>query len=293
MSAVVDDKLNKLKSLIRSFESCVIAYSGGVDSVFMAVVAHDVLGAEAVAVIADSPSLPRHELREAKAIADSFGFRLEVIETQEFENDEYLKNPVNRCYFCKAELFQRLIPYARENGIRVVAYGENASDVGDYRPGRKAADEFLVRAPLREVGLSKDEIRTLSREMGLPTADKPAQPCLSSRIPYGEGVSAEKLNLIEGGEQFIRGLGYIDVRVRLHEMKQGFLGRIELPEADLERFFVEGCFGKVGLALRKLGFDHVTVDLLGYRRGSLNEGILSGNSDLPQQERSSGALPHA
>jgi uncharacterized protein len=293
VSAVVDDKLSKLKSLLRSFESCVVAYSGGVDSVFMAVVAHEVLGDSAVAVIADSPSLPRHELQEAKSIAKSFGFRMEVIETQEFKNDEYLSNPVNRCYFCKAELFQRLVPYARDHGFQVIAYGENASDVGDYRPGRTAADEFSVRAPLREADLSKDEIRELSRRMGLPTADKPAQPCLSSRIPYGEAVSSEKLKLIEEGEQLIRGFGFVDVRVRLHEMKQGFLGRIELPGSDLERFFVEGCFEEVGLALRKLGFNHITVDLLGYRRGSLNEGIPIAGSPQTLQGRPAESLPQA
>ena len=293
MSAVVDDKLSKLKSLLRSFESCVIAYSGGVDSVFLAVVAHEVLGDSAVAVIADSPSLPRHELQEAKSIAKSFGFRMEVIETQEFKNDEYLSNPVNRCYFCKAELFQRLVPYARDNGFQVIAYGENASDVGDYRPGSTAADEFSVRAPLRDANLSKDEIRELSKKMGLPTADKPAQPCLSSRIPYGEVVSSEKLQLIEHSEQLIRRFGFVDVRVRLHESKQGYLGRIELPGNDLERFFVEGCFKEVGLALRQLGFNHITVDLLGYRRGSLNEGIRSEASHKTLQGRPAESLPQA
>lgn len=277
MRLLVSDKLSELKSLIRSFESCVVAYSGGVDSVFLAVVANEVLGERAVAVIADSPSLPRRELADAEAIAARFGFRLQVVRTREFANESYTSNPVNRCYFCKSELFQVLRPFAEEHRLKVLAYGENASDLGDYRPGRVAADEFEVRAPLREVGLSKDEIRRLSRELGLPTAEKPAQPCLSSRIPYGEVVSREKLGLIERGEAFIHDLGYPDVRLRLHEVKQGVLGRIELPVADLEPFFSAGHATETEQALKAMGLQHVTVDLVGYRRGSLNQGVVDAS----------------
>jgi len=275
VGAVADDKLKRLKSLIRSFESCAIAYSGGVDSVFLAVIARQVLGDQALAVIADSPSLPRQELKEARSIAESFRFRLHEVKTQEFEQADYVANPVNRCYFCKAELFQHLVPFAESQGLKVIAYGENASDVGDYRPGRQAADQFKIRAPLREVGLTKDEIRALSREMGIPTADKPAMPCLSSRIPYGEEVNVEKLGMIEAGEALIRGRGYSDVRLRLHELKDGYLARIELSEHDLGTFLGRGDLNSMVHSLTELGFRHVTLDLKGYRRGSLNEGLAS------------------
>ena len=267
---MANDKLERLKSLIRSFESCVIAYSGGVDSVFLAVVAHEVLGEKALAVIADSPSLPRQELAEAKAIAATFKFRLHLLQTQEFHNEDYVSNPVNRCYFCKAELFQHLVPFAKDHEMAVIAYGENSSDLGDFRPGRQAADEFDIRAPLKEVGLSKEEIRELSRAMGLPTADKPAMPCLSSRIPHGEVVSPEKLALVEAAEQLIRKQGFPDVRVRLHELKQGFLARIELGAGDLKHFFSESIYDSLCAPLSELGFNHVTVDLQAYRRGSLS-----------------------
>ena len=280
MSGVVDEKLDNLKSLIRSFESCAVAYSGGVDSVFLAIVAREVLGDRAVAVIADSPSLPRRELAEARSIAQTFHFRLHEIQTQEFEKADYVANPANRCYFCKAELFQQLVPFAKAEGLGVIAYGENASDVGDYRPGREAADEFHVRAPLREVGLTKDEIRQLSRQMGIPTADKPAMPCLSSRIPYGEVVSPEKLAMIEAGESLIRDLGFSDVRVRLHELKDGFLARIELPESDLVGFPKRTDFGHLVESFAKIGIRHTTLDLKGYRRGSLNEGLHANQERL-------------
>ena len=267
------DKLERLRSLIRSFGSCAIAYSGGVDSVFLAVIAHQELGENSVAVIADSPSLPRHELAEAKSIASTFNFRLHILLTEEFHNDDYVSNPVNRCYFCKAELFQRLAPFATEHKLAVIAYGENSSDLGDVRPGRKAADEFAIRAPLREVALSKEEIRAISRSMGLPTADKPAMPCLSSRIPYGEIVSPEKLALVEAAEQLIRNEGFPEVRVRLHELKQGFLARIELAANDLARFFADSIYDSLVTPLSELGFTHVTVDLRAYRRGSLNQTV--------------------
>ena len=265
-----------------------VAYSGGVDSVLLAVVAHEVLGDRAVAVIADSPSLPRHELAEARKLAQQFRFRLHELRTEEFSQDDYVSNPVNRCYFCKAELFRQLVPFAREHDLCVILYGENASDVGDYRPGRVAADEYDVRAPLREVGLTKAEIRALSRELGLPTAEKPAQPCLSSRIPYGEIVNPEKLSLIERGEALIRARGFQEVRVRLHELKSGYLGRIELTSHLLERFFAEGHAQALDAELKGIGFQHVTVDMAGYRQGSLNEGI-RGNSS-PAQLISSDAV---
>src|SRR5438094_4272460 len=211
------NKLEQLRELIRSCGSCLVAYSGGVDSAFLARVARDVLGDRSLAVIADSPSLPRRELQEALEIAERFQIRVRVVRTGEFENPNYTANPYNRCYFCKHELFEEVTPIARTEGFAVIAYGENASDVTDFRPGAQAAAEFQVRAPLKEIGLTKQEIRELSAQLGLPTADKPQMACLSSRIPYGEAVTEEKLKMIEAAENFLRDLGFYDVRVRHHE----------------------------------------------------------------------------
>lgn len=275
-----DTKLKQLQELLCSYGSCLVAYSGGVDSVFLARVAHDVLGDKALAAIADSPSLPRRELEEALAIAGKFQFPVRVVRTQEFENPNYTANPTNRCYFCKHELFTELEPIAREERFAVIAYGENASDVGDFRPGAQAAKEFQVRAPLKEVGLTKAEIRELSAKLGLPTADKPQMACLSSRIPYGETVTPEKLRMIEAAEYVLRDLGFHDVRVRHHELNpqsplgagvKTHLARIEVGPSELPRLLENGASSQVAEALKKIGYAHVTVDLQGYRRGSLNE----------------------
>ena len=272
-----------MRELLRSYGSCVVAYSGGVDSVFLARVARDVLGDKSLAVIADSPSLPRRELEEALDIADKFQFPVRVVRTQEFENPNYTANPSNRCYFCKHELFTELEPIAREEKFAVIAYGENASDVGDFRPGSQAAKEFQVRAPLKEVGLTKAEIRELSTQLGLPTADKPQMACLSSRIPYGETVTPEKLRMIEAAENVLRDLGFYDLRVRHHELGPQstvhspqstvlrHLARIEVGPSELPRLLENGTAAKVAEALKQIGYAHVTVDLQGYRRGSLNE----------------------
>jgi len=268
---VLEEKFERLRWLLRSYGSCLVAYSGGVDSVFLARVAHDVLGAKSLAAIADSPSLPRRELEEALELAEQFAFPVRVVHTREFDNPSYLANPNNRCYFCKHELFSELEPLAKMEGFAVIAYGENASDVGDFRPGAKAAGEFQVRAPLKEAGLTKADIRELSARLGLPTADKPQMACLSSRIPYGEAVSPEKLSMIERAEYVLRDLGFYDVRVRHHELKQGQLARIEVGPREVARLLEPELSNRVTSALKDIGYLHVTIDLQGYRRGSLNE----------------------
>lgn len=279
-----------------------MAYSGGVDSVFLAYVAHQVLGAKALAAIADSPSLPRRELAEALQLAEQFKLPVRVLKTQELDNPDYVANPMNRCYFCKHELFTELAPLARSEGYAVIVYGENASDIGDHRPGAEAAAEFQVRAPLKEAGLTKSDIRELSARLGLPTADKPQMACLSSRIPYGESVSALKLSMIERAENVLRDLGFYDLRVRHHELGtqdlptssapgngllKGIpvivgakppvrhLARIEVGPAELPKFLANGISLKVAQALKEIGYAHVTLDLEGYRRGSMNEGRLA------------------
>ncbi len=268
-----ETKLDRLRGLLRGYGSCLVAYSGGVDSVFLAKVAHDVLGARSLAVIADSPSLPRRELREAVEVAGQFGLPLRVVRTGEFQDGRYLANPTDRCYFCKHALFTELGPLAKAEGFAVIAYGENASDLGDHRPGARAAEEFQVRAPLKEAGLTKAEIRELSARLGLPTADKPQLACLSSRIPTGEAVTPAKLMMVEEAEYALRDLGFHDVRVRHHETGPGaggHLARIEVGAAEIPRLLTDGLHTRVADQLRALGYSHVTLDLAGYRRGSTN-----------------------
>jgi pyridinium-3,5-biscarboxylic acid mononucleotide sulfurtransferase len=278
--------LNQLRALLRSYESCLVAYSGGVDSVFLAYVARQELGDKSLAAIADSPSLPRREFQEALDLGMKFGFPVKVIQTREFEDARYVSNPENRCYFCKHELFTELEPLAVKEGFKVIAYGENASDIGDHRPGAKAAAEFQVRAPLKEAGLTKADIRKFSAQLGLPTSDKPQMACLSSRVPYGEKVTPEKLMMIETAENILRDRGFRDVRVRHHELPPPeagpagipsflrgklHLARIEVGPGELPGFLADGTAARVAEEIKAAGYTYVTVDLLGYRRGSINE----------------------
>jgi uncharacterized protein len=268
-------RLDQLKELLRSCGRTLVAYSGGVDSAFLAKVAHDALGDDALAVIADSPSLPRRELDEALAIAGQFGFAVRVIKTNEMADENYTSNPANRCYFCKSELFEELAKIAQAEGWDTIVYGENASDAGDYRPGAVAAKQYRVRAPLKEVGLTKAEIRELSAQLGLPTAGKAQMACLSSRIPYGEPVTEEALAMIEAAENVLRDRGFYDVRVRHHKN----IARIEVGTDELARFFDDELRGSIAKALKEIGYAHVTLDLQGYRRGSANETVQRHKQD--------------
>jgi uncharacterized protein len=258
-------KLEHLRSQLRANAPLVVAYSGGVDSAYLLAEAQATLGTEVLGVIADSPSLPRAALAEALALAESLGAKVEVVRTSELENPEYAANPPNRCYFCKAELFTKLDALARERGFRAIAYGENADDMAQVRPGRKAAEEFAIIAPLRDAGLTKSEIRAQSHELGLPTADAPAQPCLSSRIPWGTPVTAAALSMVEQGEAALRALGFRIFRVR-HMAGQGDdapWANVQVEPSELPR--VPAVLAEIEERLRAAGYARVAIDPQGYR----------------------------
>ena len=262
-------KRARLAELLCENAPLVIAYSGGVDSAFLLAEAHRLLGGKVLGVIADSPSLPRAALAEALAVARGFGAAVEVVQTLELENPDYSANPPNRCYFCKAELFQRLDHLALSRGYRAIAYGENADDMKHERPGRAAAAQFKIIAPLRDAGLAKAEIRALSRELGLPTADAPAQPCLSSRIPWGTPVTPDALAMVERGEAHLKTLGFRVFRVRHHDD----LARVEIARDEMPRALEPEIATAIVRELKAAGYKFVTLDLQGYRMGSLNEGL--------------------
>jgi uncharacterized protein len=261
-------KEQALCDTLTSLDSVIVAYSGGVDSAYLAYIAHRTLGDRAVAVTADSPSYPERHRSLAIRIARDFGLRHEIIHTSELERPEYRANPANRCYYCKHELYTHLSRLA-ESRRAVVVDGNNADDRGDYRPGRQAAREFGVRSPLDEVDLTKDEIRELSRRAGLPTWDEPASACLSSRIPYHTEVTDAKLRTIERAEQALRALGFRVFRVRHHDD----LARIEIARAEMARALEPETSAAIVRDLKAAGYKYVSLDLQGYRMGSLNEGL--------------------
>jgi pyridinium-3,5-biscarboxylic acid mononucleotide sulfurtransferase len=268
-TGLAEQKAEALSGLLASLGSVVVAYSGGVDSAYLAYAASRVLGERAVAITADSPSYPDRHRRLAIDIAARFALRHEIIRTHEIDQEEYRANPANRCYFCKHELYTHLARIAADRHATVVD-GNNADDRGDYRPGRQAAREFGVRSPLDEVDLRKDEIRELSRLAGLPTWDEPASACLSSRIPYHSEVTVAKLRTIEQAEEAIRALGFRVFRVRHHDT----IARIEVARDEMPRALEPEVAAAMVRALKAIGYQHVTLDLQGYRTGSLNEGLL-------------------
>lgn len=268
-AGAVDRKAERLASTLRDLESVVVAFSGGVDSAFLAYEATRVLGSRALCVTADSPSYPERHRAMALRLAAEFRFAHEVIATDEVARPEYRANPENRCYYCKRELFARLTEIARARGYRAVVDGSNADDRSDYRPGRQAAREFGVRSPLDEADLTKAEIRELSRRAGLPTWNEPASACLASRIPYHHEVTTDKLRAIEAAEAALHALGFRVCRVRHHET----LARVEVGRDELSRALEPEIREAIVRALRRAGFRYVALDLEGYRTGSVNQGI--------------------
>jgi uncharacterized protein len=259
-------RLRALEDRLRALGSVMVAYSGGVDSAFLAATAHHVLGDRMLAVLADSPSLARRDMEQAKAFADAQGIPLRVIQTEELDKPEYQRNDANRCFHCKTELFEGMKKLGADLGFAQIAYGMNADDRRDYRPGQRAAEEHEVLAPLAEVGLTKLEIRTLAKDAGYTLWDRPAAPCLSSRVEYGRTVTREVLEQVERGEESLRQLGFREFRVRHH----GELARVEISRAEMVRALTLDMMDRISAELRKAGFQYVTLDCTGFRSGSLN-----------------------
>jgi len=263
-------RYSNLQQILRGFRKVLVAYSGGVDSAFLLKAAVDTLGREQVlACIGVSESLARSEYEKALALAKQIGAPIEIVHPRELENPQYQANPANRCFYCKAELYRLLNDIAAQRGCDAVLCGTNADDLGDFRPGLQAAKRFSVHSPLEEAGLSKADIRALSKALGLPTWDQPAQPCLASRLPYGIAVTPERLNQVEQGEAFLRSLGFRELRVRHHDK----LVRIEVPADRLAELVTEPRRREVVEFFKKLGFTFVSLDLQGFRSGSANEAL--------------------
>ena len=264
-------KFDALLDRLRGMQSVVVAFSGGVDSAFVLKVAVLAVGRERVlAVTGRSPSVPETEIAGVAGLASEIGARHEFLDTREFEDPNYLANPANRCYFCKTELYSNLVGWARERGFQAVVNGVNADDLGDFRPGLKAADEHGIAAPLAACGITKAELRQMAAHLGLSVADKPASPCLSSRVQYGEAITPEKLAMIDAAETYLRSLGFRECRVRHHDK----LARIEVPAAEVGRLVDGELRDQVDRRLREIGYQYVALDLRGFRSGSMNEAIL-------------------
>lgn len=269
LEADTQARYDLLQTILRDMESVLVAYSGGVDSALLLKVAHDVLGERAIGALASSPAYASEETNEALDVAARMGIPVLTLQTHEMEDERYVANDLNRCYFCKTELFTQLTPLAQEHNLRSIAYGLNMDDLGDFRPGQRAAREFQVRAPLKEAGLGKSEIRALAKFLDVPVWNKPAMACFSSRIPYGTKVDVASLHMIYQAEKLLRELGFHQLRVRHH----GQIARIEVERAELPRLIEEEMSRTVTAGLRTIGYLYVTVDLQGFRSGSMNEGF--------------------
>ncbi|MCH8963654.1 MAG: ATP-dependent sacrificial sulfur transferase LarE [Planctomycetes bacterium] len=270
LSETLQAKYDRMCEILRSLEHVAVAFSAGVDSTLVLKVALDTLGSpKVIAATGDSESLARAEFDEARRLTEQLGAQHVVLETDEFQNEDYLANPENRCYYCKTTLYTHLDKYIAEHGINAIVNGINADDYGDWRPGIQAAEEHQVRAPIAEAGITKAEVRTLSEWLGLPTFDKPASPCLSSRVQYGEQITPEKLGMIERAEALLKSLGFRECRVRHHNN----LARIEVPLEDIAKITEPETRARIDACFRELGYNYVTVDLRGFRSGSLNEVI--------------------
>jgi pyridinium-3,5-biscarboxylic acid mononucleotide sulfurtransferase len=269
VSSDANAKEERLRELFRQLGSVIVAYSGGVDSSYVAYVASSVLGAKALCITGESASLPTYQRSEIEQVVQKFSLKYETIQTAELENPGYQANGANRCYFCKDELYSKLESLAKSRSIECIVDGSTVDDLDDYRPGRQAAKEHSIRSPLIEVGLSKAEVRELSRKVNLPTWNKPASPCLSSRIAYGTAVTIERLTKVDRGEEILREFGFREFRVRHHDT----LVRLEIAPSEMDRVLKVDVVEQLAARFRELGFKYVTLDLHGYRSGSMNEAL--------------------